>query len=101
MQYYDKLRDLELEIIRLDSVESLIRIAANSDSPSGADIQNLLWYLEGSMTNINESISEKFYDLWEQVRTESWLQNNKPTNSMFVSDELNSIVNSWASPKEN
>ena len=72
MNYWDRLENLEKQIIRLDSIESLVRIAANSDSPSDKDIQNLLWYLDGSITDINKKISENFYSLWEEVREDSW-----------------------------
>lgn len=77
MKHWDRLKSLEEQIIRLDSIESLIRLAANSDSPSGKDIQNLLWYLDGSVSDINENISEQFYSLWEEVREESWQEKYK------------------------
>lgn len=71
MKYWDKLNSIEEQIVRLDSVESILRVLGNSDAEK-ADMTNVLWYLDGAVEDINKTLSEKFYELWDEVRNESW-----------------------------
>lgn len=71
MKYYDELRSLEQEIIRLDSVESLLRVAGSTEI-RGADMSNIIWMLEGMVEDINKKTSEQFYELFDKIRQDTW-----------------------------
>jgi hypothetical protein len=71
MKHWNKLSSIEEQIIRLDSVESILRVLGNSDAEK-SDMLNVLWYLDGAVEDINKNLSEKFYELWDEVRNESW-----------------------------
>lgn len=106
MNYYDELSGIEEQIIRLDSAESILRIAGSAD-PSHTDAMNTIWLIEGMIVDINEKLSEKFSHLWDIVREDSFAENTIPilsTNDYVApsktSNELNSIVNSWVRSEE-
>lgn len=67
MKYFDKLRNLEQEIIRLDSVESILRVLGSADA-SRNDMLNVVWYLDGAVEDINKNLSEHFYELFNEIR---------------------------------
>lgn len=90
MNHYTQLRNLEEQIIRLDVVESILRVLGNSEANKN-DLMNIIWELSDKVDDINKRVGEEFYDLFDQIRKES-----VPKNDMSVSDELMDIVNSWA-----
>lgn len=67
MKYWDRLRSLEEQIIRLDSIESILRVLGNADAKK-QDMLNIIWYLDGAVEDINKGLSDNFYRLWEEVR---------------------------------
>lgn len=95
MKYWDRLRSVEDEIIRLDSVESILRVLGNAEAKR-EDMLNIIWYLDGAVEDINKGLSDKFYKLFEEIRNDSYKKNTTeyctPTQS---SNELMDIVNSW------
>lgn len=99
MKYYERMRNLEDQIIRLDTIESMLRILGNAE-PDREDVFNIVWYLQDEVKNINKNLSENFHKLWEEVRNDSYKKNTTeyipPTQS---SNELNDIVNSWVRPE--
>jgi len=103
MKYYAELSNLESEIIRLDSMQSLLRlISEGAHNNNEKDVINALWYITGSIEDINEKASQHFQDLWSQVREDS-IEPEDPTQYITptkASTELNDIVNSWIRSEE-
>lgn len=97
MDYFTQLRNLEEQIIRLNTVESTLRILSSSEANKN-DLMNVIWDLNDKVEDINQKIGEEFYDLFEQIRTES--KSNQTQNDMNVSDELTYVVNSWVRPED-
>jgi triacylglycerol esterase/lipase EstA (alpha/beta hydrolase family) len=71
MKYWDNLRSVEDQIVRLDSVESILRVLGNADA-TREDMLNVLWYLDGAVEDINKNLSDNFYKLWDEVRNDSY-----------------------------
>jgi hypothetical protein len=98
MNYYSELSKLENDIIRLDTVQSMLRIVADGVmSSKEQDVQHSLWFITDEIEDINKKVSEQFYDLWNNVREDS----RKTPISEYIapsetSNELMDIVNSWA-----
>lgn len=97
MDYFTQLRNLEEQIIRLNTVESTLRILSSSEANKN-DLMNVIWDLNDKVEDINQKIGEEFYDLFEQIRTES--KSNQTQNDMNVSNELTYVVNSWVRPED-
>lgn len=95
MKYWDKLRSLEDQIIRLHTIESILRCMGNSQ-PTTEDTFNLVWHIHDQVEEINKKANESFFKLWEEIRNDSYKKNTfeycTPTQS---SNELMNIVNSW------
>jgi hypothetical protein len=71
MKYYSELSNVETQIIRLETMSSLIRVLSNgAEQSSNEDVRNALWYIEGSIDDIHNSLNARFNDLWETVRDE-------------------------------
>jgi hypothetical protein len=71
MKYFDELRNVEDQFVRLDSVESILRVLGNADA-TREDMLNVLWYLDGAVEDINKNLSDNFYKLWDKVRDDSF-----------------------------
>lgn len=71
MKYYEELSKMEEQVIRLDTVESILRVTSSSEAEE-SDIRNIMWQLEKDVADINEKISREFYDLWNKVRDDTW-----------------------------
>jgi hypothetical protein len=98
MKFYSELSKLEDDIIRLDTVQSMLKIVADSVmSSQEQDVQHSLWFITDEIENINEKVSQQFYDLWNVVRDDS---RKSPVSAYIApsetSNELMDIVNSWA-----
>jgi len=71
MKYWSELNRLETQIIRLETMRSLFSVlASGAEESSAEDVQNALWYVEGSLTDIHRELRSEFDDLWETVREE-------------------------------
>lgn len=71
MKYFEQLSKIEDQVIRLDTIASILRVTASSEAEE-ADIKNILWQLEKDVTDINDKLSYEFYDLWNEVRDDTW-----------------------------
>lgn len=70
MKYFGKLSNIEEQIIRLDTVESMLRMM-NDPISERSDVQNVLWHLTEMLEEINGNLSQAFYALWDQIRIDS------------------------------
>ena len=69
MKYYYQLIEVEQAVIRLKSFHSTFRVISNGAEHSTADdVQEAMFYLEGSLEDIQKSLDDSFYKLWEDVR---------------------------------
>ena len=73
MKYYSELSNIETQIIRLDAMSSVLRVISNgAEHSSDEDVRNALWYIEGSIEDIHDSLYARFNELWEVVRDEDF-----------------------------
>jgi len=73
MKYYYQLSQLEQEVIRLKSFYSTFRVISNGiEQSSHEDINEALFYLEGSLEDIQTKLDDAFQTLWSDVREDLW-----------------------------
>jgi len=102
MKFHSELRKLEDDIIRLDTVQSMLKIVADGVLCSEEqDVQHSLWFILDEIKDINEKASREFYDLWNNVREDS----RKTPISAYIApsetnNELMDIVNYWVKQGE-
>jgi hypothetical protein len=71
MKYYSELSKIEDSIIRLECIESMLRVVASGiPSTNLEDASNALWHLSGSVEDIHKNLRNDFDELWEIVRDE-------------------------------
>ena len=71
MKYWTELSDIETQIIRLDTLTSLLRvISIGAEQANHEDVKNSLWYIQGSIEDIHATMRGEFDNLWEMVRDE-------------------------------
>jgi len=71
MKHWSELNRLETQIIRLETMRSLFSVmASGAEESSAEDIQNALWYVEGSLTDIHRELRSEFDELWEVVKND-------------------------------
>jgi len=69
MKYWTELNRLETQIIRLETMKSLFSVlASGAEESSEEDIQNALWYVEGSLSDIHQNLRNEFDELCEVVK---------------------------------
>ena len=75
MKYWTELSNIETQIIRLSSLESLLRtVASGVPYTNLEDAENAVWYLAGSIEDIHNCMRARFNELWDVVRNESFEQ---------------------------
>lgn len=68
MKYFDELTDIENQIIRLNSMSSVLRVLSiGAESANDDDIKEAFWYVEGSIEDIHKELRNSFEELWEKV----------------------------------
>ena len=71
MKYWTELSDIETQIIRLDTLTSLLRvISIGAEQANHEDVKNSLWYIQGSIEDIHDCMRARFNELWDMVRDE-------------------------------
>ena len=71
MKHWSELNRLETQIIRLETMRSLFSVmASGAEESSAEDIQNALWYVEGSLSDIHHDLRSEFQDLWDIVSSD-------------------------------
>jgi len=98
MKYWNTLVELENELIKLDTVISVMRVTSNSMETQidETDLRNVVWLVQDFLEEIQKQSGEKFQQLWNEIRTDSFEDEvYRPENTKQSVDELTSIVNSW------
>ena len=68
MKYWTELNRLETQIIRLETMRSLFSVlASGAEESSAEDVQNALWHIEGSLSDIHNELRNDFESLWQAV----------------------------------
>ena len=71
MKHFEQLSKIEDSIIRLSSLESVLRtIASGVKETNLEDAEAALWYVSGSIEDIHKNLRYEFNELWEIVRNE-------------------------------
>ena len=71
MKYWSELSDIETQIIRLNSMSSVLRIISiGPEQANSEDLTNALWYIEGSIEDIHDCLRARFDELWDTARDE-------------------------------
>jgi hypothetical protein len=72
MKYYSELSNIETQIIRLSAMSSVLRvISIGAEQANEEDVRNALWYIEGSVEDIHDSLDTRFNELWDKIRDEN------------------------------
>ena len=75
MKYWNELTRFETQIIRLSSLESLLRtVASGVPYTNLEDAENAVWYISGSIEDIHATLRDEFNNLWDMIRNESFEQ---------------------------
>jgi hypothetical protein len=68
MKHWSELNRLETQIIRLETMRSLFSVlASGAEESSAEDVQNALWHIEGSLSDIHNELRNDFESLWQAV----------------------------------
>ena len=68
MKHWSELNRLETQIIRLETMRSLFSVlASGAEESSAGDVQNALWHIEGSLSDIHNEMRNDFESLWQAV----------------------------------
>jgi len=71
MKYWSELSRMENQIIRLETMSSVLRvISIGAEQANSEDVKNALWYIEGSIEDIHTNLRSEFDDLWDTIRDE-------------------------------
>ena len=72
MKYFNELSDIESNLIKLQTVESLLRVVANSQEyVETSDVNNSIWVVLEQLESTNESLKQDFQTLWDKVAEDS------------------------------
>jgi hypothetical protein len=100
MKYWNELTNVENELIKLDTIVSLVR-SLNYAIESGveiADVKNCLWKIEEEIDLLSRNSNIHFQELWDVVRKDTRKEFDGSIANLSsgkVADELEKVVNSW------
>jgi uncharacterized protein YjgD (DUF1641 family) len=109
MNYWNELSELEREVIRMDTLESMLTILTKSiDQTQKEDVENFLWQILELVEDMNVSLTEKYANLFDCVRNDAhnypekhsgeWpFEYETPENSVesYDTESLIRVVNNW------
>ena len=95
MKYFNNLTAVESEIIRMDSLRSLLNVLVEgADTSNQEDIENCLWQAKEMASSINENLTEEFQNLFDAIREDTF----KPWTE-YDAEPLNDIMKTWIKNK--
>ena len=78
MKYFSELSRIEDSIIRLSSLESVLRtIASGVKETNLEDAEAAIWYVSGSIESIHNDLRNDFNELWDIVGDEPYDETKK------------------------
>ena len=71
MKHFNALTEVENEVIRLAEMRKLLAVITNgTDGSSREEIESAIHYVEGSIADISDRLSDKFQQLFEAIAAE-------------------------------
>lgn len=68
MKYFNQLTAVENQIIRLAELRNLLAVITNGmDGSTRAQIESAIHYIEGSIDDISNQLSDRFQILFDQI----------------------------------
>lgn len=97
MKYWNELNHLENEIIKLDTLKSVVELMAEGVAVRALDphIASAFWYISESISEINTNISAEFSNLFDVVRKEMLELQTNPSDTQELSD----VMTQWIQTK--
>lgn len=72
MKHYTRLMQIEEQVIRLEEMRNLVAVIGNGiDCSTEAEIASAVHYIEGSIADISQQLSENFKLLFNEIREET------------------------------
>ena len=100
MKYWDQLSSLESEIIKLDTLNSVVKLMAEGLTPEVefTDIQSVFWHIEQLLSDANKSITDEYVKLFEVIRSDTQYDDFKEYNPTDTED-LSNVISQWIQTK--
>lgn len=97
MKYWNELNHLENEIIKLDTLKSVVELMAEGVAVRALDpdIASAFWYISEAISEINTNISAEFSNLFDVVRKEMLELQTNPSDTQELSD----VMTQWIQTK--
>lgn len=100
MKYFDEMTAIENEIIRLDTLKSLVTVVTNGleTTAKPEDIENTMWHILGSLEDIVEKQYETFQTLFDTLvenDVDGVLTTNEYVDPTPESKELEKVMQAW------
>ena len=71
MKHFNALTEVENEVIRLAEMRKLLAVITNgTDGSSREEIESAIHYIEGSVADISDILSDKFQQLFDAIAAE-------------------------------
>mgnify|MGYP003332721414 CR=1 FL=1 len=68
MKHFVELTNVETQVIRLAEMRNLLAVIVNGlDGSSKEEVDSAISYIEGSIDDISEKLSEEFQTLWDAI----------------------------------
>ena len=97
MKYWNELNHLENQIIKLDTLKSIVELMAEGVAVKAQDpdIASAFWYITESISEINTNISAEFLNLFDVVKKEESALQTNPSDTQELSD----VMTQWIQTK--
>ena len=71
MKHFNALTEVENEVIRLAEMRKLLAVIVNgTDGSSREEIESAIHYIEGSVADISERLSDRFQLLFDSIASD-------------------------------
>ena len=68
MKHFVELTNVENQVIRLAEMRHLLAVIVNgADSSSKEEVDSAIAYIQGSVDDISEKLSDEFQTLWDMI----------------------------------
>lgn len=71
MKHFTQLTNVENQVIRLAEIRHLLAVIVNGlEGSSKEEVDSAIAYIQGSVDDISEKLSEEFQTLWDMIANE-------------------------------
>ena len=71
MKHFTQLTNVENQVIRLAEIRHLLAVIVNGlEGSSKEEVDSAINYIQGSVDDISEKLSEEFQTLWDMIANE-------------------------------